>query len=131
MKYQLRFIEKYDIDAMARAAYSSGVHLADGRMEWLQLMMSMACGGEQLLDSFLLLASTAGRKFKERESKREFLKAVRKGRDVGLKFFIDRCEENGISPDDYLIHSNFNNQPSTNMQTTYPATPPSCRNSMN
>ena len=114
----MRFIEKYDIEAMARAAYRSGVHLADDRMEWLQLMMSMAGGGEQLLDSFLLLASTSS-KFKERESRREFLKAVRKSSDVGLKFFIDRCKEIGISPDDYLIHSNFNHQPSTNMQTTY------------
>ena len=102
MGYQLRFIEKYDIEAMARAVYSAGIHLADERKEWLRLMMSMAGGGERLLDSFLLLASTAGRKFKEYESRREFLKAVRKSSDVGLKFFIDRCKEKGISPNDYL-----------------------------
>jgi len=137
MNYRLRFIEKYDIVAMASALYSSGARLADDRKEWLQLMMSMACGGEQLLDSFLLLASTSS-KFKEHESKREFLKAVRKGRDEGLKFFIDRCKENGISPDDYLTpagladkchgrsewspnnyQTNNNQQQTTNMQTTY------------
>ena len=102
MGYQLRFIEKYDIEAMARAVYSAGIHLADDRKEWLQLMMSMAGGGERLLDSFLLLASMAGRKFKERENRREFRKAMRKSSDVGLKFFIDRCKEKGISPNDYL-----------------------------
>ena len=102
MGYQLRFIEKYDIEAMARAVYSAGIHLADERKEWLQLMMSMAGGGERLLDSFLLLASTAGKKFKERENRRLFLKAVGKSSDVGLKFFIDRCKEKGISPNDYL-----------------------------
>ena len=102
MGYQLRFIEKYDIEAMARAVHSAGIHLADNRKEWLQLMMSMAGGGEQLLDSFLLLSSMAGPKFKERENRREFLKAVRKSSDVGLKYFIDRCRENGIEPNDYL-----------------------------
>ena len=102
MGYQLRFIEKYDIEAMARAVYSAGIHLADERKEWLQLMMSMAGGGERLLDSFLLLASTAGKKYKERENRRLFLKAVGKSSDVGLKFFIDRCKEKGISPNDYL-----------------------------
>ena len=102
MGYQQRFIEKYDIEAMARAVYSAGIHLADDRKEWLQLMMSMAGGGERLLDSFLLLASTAGKKFKERENRRLFLKAVGKSSDVGLKFFIDRCKEKGISPNDYL-----------------------------
>ncbi len=102
MGYQLRFIEKYDIEAMARAVYSAGIHLADERKEWLQLMMSMAGGGERLLDSFLLLASMAGKKFKERENRRLFLKAVGKSSDVGLKFFIDRCKEKGISPNDYL-----------------------------
>ena len=102
MGYQLRFIEKYDIEAMARAVYSAGIHLADDRKEWLQLMMSMAGGGERLLDSFLLLASMAGKKFKERENRRLFLKAVGKSSDVGLKFFIDRCKEKGISPNDYL-----------------------------
>ena len=102
MGYQLRFIEKYDIEAMARAVYSAGIHLADDRKEWLRLMMSMAGGGERLLDSFLLLASMAGRKFKERENRREFRKAMRKSSDVGLKFFIDRCKEKGISPNDYL-----------------------------
>ena len=102
MGYQLRFIEKYDIEAMARAVYSAGIHLADDRKEWLQLMMSMAGGGERLLVSFLLLASMAGRKFKERENRREFLKAVPKSCDTGLKFFIDRCKEKGISPNDYL-----------------------------
>ena len=102
MGYQLRFIEKYDIEAMARAVYSAGIHLADDRKEWLQLMMSMAGGGERLLDSFLLLASMAGRKFKERENRREFRKAMRKSCDAGLKFFIDRCKEKGISPNDYL-----------------------------
>ena len=64
MGYQLRFIEKYDIEAMARAVYDAGIHLADDRKEWLRLMMSMAGGGERLLDSFLHLASMAGRKFK-------------------------------------------------------------------
>ena len=102
MGYQLRFIEKYDIEAMARAVYSAGIHLADERKEWLQLMMSMAGGGERLLDSFLLLASMAGKKFKERENRRLFLKAVQKSSDVGLKFFIDRCKEKGISPNDFL-----------------------------
>ncbi len=102
MGYQLRFIEKYDIEAMARAVHSAGIHLADNRKEWLQLMMSMAGGGEQLLEPFLLLSSMAGPKFKERENRREFLKAVRKSSDVGLKYFIDRCRENGIEPNDYL-----------------------------
>ncbi len=102
MGYQMRFIERYDIEAMARAVYSAGIHLADDRKEWLQLMMSMAGGGERLLDSFLLLASMAGRKFKERENRREFRKAMRKSCDAGLKFFIDRCKEKGISPNDYL-----------------------------
>ncbi len=102
MGYQLRFIEKYDIEAMARAVYSAGIHLTDDRKEWLQLMMSMAGGGERLLDSFLLLASMAGKKYKERENRRLFLKAVGKSSDVGLKFFIDRCKEKGISPNDYL-----------------------------
>ena len=102
MGYQLQFIEKYDIEAMARAVYSAGIHLADDRKEWLQLMMSMAGGGERLLDSFLLLASMAGKKFKERENRRLFLKAVPKSCDAGLKFFIDRCKEKGISPNDYL-----------------------------
>ena len=102
MGYQLRFIEKYDIEAMARAVYNAGIHLADDRKEWLRLMMSMAGGGERLLDSFLLLASMAGRKFKERENRRLFLKAVPKSCDAGLKFFIDRCKEKGISPNDYL-----------------------------
>ena len=102
MGYRLRFIEKYDIEAMARADFNAGIHLADGRKEWLQLMMSMAGGGERLLDSFLLLASMAGRKFNERENRREFLKAVRKSSDVALKYFIDRCRENGIEPNDYL-----------------------------
>lgn len=102
MGYQLRFIEKYDIEAMARAVYNAGIHLADDRKEWLRLMMSMAGGGERLLDSFLLLASMAGRKFKERENRREFRKAMRKSCDAGLKFFIDRCKEKGISPNDYL-----------------------------
>ncbi len=102
MGYQLRFIEKYDIEAMARAVYNAGIHLADERKEWLQLMMSMAGGGERLLDSFLLLASMAGKKFKERENRRLFLKAVGKSSDAGLKFFIDRCKEKGISPNDYL-----------------------------
>ena len=87
---------------MARAVYSAGIHLADDRKEWLQLMMSMAGGGKRLLDSFLLLASMAGRKFKERENRREFRKAMRKSCDAGLKFFIDRCKEKGISPNDYL-----------------------------
>ena len=137
MGYQLRFIEKYDIEAMARAVYSAGIHLADGRKEWLQLMMSMAGGGERLLDSFLLLASMSVKKYKERENRRLFLKAVSKGSDAGLKFFIDQCEKNGISPNDYLApaaladsyrgrsawrrnnnHTN-NHQPQiTNMQTT-------------
>ncbi len=102
MGYQLRFIERYDIEAMARAVHSAGIHLADNRKEWLQLMMSMAGGGEQLLEPFLLLSSMAGPKFKERENRREFLKAVRKSSDVGLKYFIDRCRENGIEPNDYL-----------------------------
>ena len=102
MGYKLRFIEKYDIEAMARAVHSAGIHLADDRKEWLQLMMSMAGGGEQLLEPFLLLSSMAGPKFKERENRREFLKAVRKSSDVGLKYFIDRCRENGIEPNDYL-----------------------------
>ena len=102
MGYQLRFIEKYDIEAMARAVYSAGIHLADDRKEWLQLMMSMAGGGERLLDSFLLLASMAGRKFKERENRREFLKAVPKSCDTGLFFFIDLCRKKGISPNDFL-----------------------------
>lgn len=102
MGYQLRFIERYDIEAMARAVYSAGIHLADDRKEWLRLMMSMAGGGERLLDSFLLLASMAGRKFKERENRREFRKAMRKSCDAGLFFFIDRCKEKGISPNDYL-----------------------------
>ena len=102
MGYQLRFIEKYDIEAMARAVYSAGIHLADDRKEWLRLMMSMAGGGERLLDSFLLLASMAGRKFKERENRREFLKAVPKSCDTGLFFFIDLCRKKGISPNDYL-----------------------------
>lgn len=102
MGYQLRFIEKYDIEAMARAVYSAGIHLADDRKEWLQLMMSMAGGGERLLDSFLLLASMSVKKYKERENRRLFLKAVGKSSDVGLKFFIDRCKEKGISPNDYL-----------------------------
>ena len=102
MGYQLRFIEKYDIEAMARAVYSAGIHLADDRKEWLRLMMSMAGGGERLLDSFLLLASMAGRKFKERENRREFLKAVPKSCDTGLFFFIDLCRKKGISPNDFL-----------------------------
>ncbi len=102
MGYQLRFIEKYDIEAMARAVYSAGIHLADERKEWLQLMMSMAGGGERLLDSFLLLASMAGKKFKERENRRLFLKAVPKSCDTGLFFFIDLCRKKGISPNDYL-----------------------------
>ena len=102
MGYQLRFIERYDIEAMARAVHRAGIHLADNRKEWLQLMMSMAGGGVRLLEPFLLLASMAGRKFKERENRREFLKAVRKSSDVGLKYFIDRCRENGIEPNDYL-----------------------------
>ena len=102
MGYQLRFIEKYDIEAMARAVYCAGIHLADDRKEWLQLMMSMAGGGERLLDSFLLLASMSVKKYKERENRRLFLKAVGKSSDVGLKFFIDRCKEKGISPNDYL-----------------------------
>lgn len=102
MGYRLRFIEKYDIEAMARAVYNAGIHLADDRKEWLRLMMSMAGGGERLLDSFLLLASMAGKKFKERENRRLFLKAVGKSSDVGLKFFIDRCKEKGILPNDYL-----------------------------
>ena len=102
MGYQLRFIEKYDIEAMARAVYSAGIHLADDRKEWLRLMMSMAGGGERLLDSFLLLASMAGRKFKERENRREFRKAMRKSCDTGLFFFIDLCRKKGISPNDYL-----------------------------
>ena len=102
MGYQLRFIERYDIEAMARAVHRAGIHLADNRKEWLQLMMSMAGGGEQLLEPFLLLSSMAGPKFKERENRREFLKAVRKSSDVGLKYFIDRCRENGIEPNDYL-----------------------------
>ena len=102
MGYQLRFIERYDIEAMARAVHSAGIHLADNRKEWLQLMMSMAGGGVRLLEPFLLLSSMAGPKFKERENRREFLKAVRKSSDVGLKYFIDRCRENGIEPNDYL-----------------------------
>lgn len=137
MGYQLRFIEKYDIEAMARAVYSAGIHLADDRKEWLQLMMSMAGGGERLLDSFLLLASMAGKKFKERENRRLFLKAVGKSSDVGLKFFIDRCKEKGISPNDYLApaaladsyqsrstwrqsnnHTNHNHQQPTPIQST-------------
>ena len=87
---------------MARAVHSAGIHLADNRKEWLQLMMSMAGGGVRLLEPFLLLSSMAGPKFKERENRREFLKAVRKSSDVGLKYFIDRCRENGIEPNDYL-----------------------------
>jgi len=137
MGYQLRFIEKYDIEAMARAVYSAGIHLADDRKEWLQLMMSMAGGGERLLDSFLLLASMAGKKFKELENRRLFLKAVGKSSDVGLKFFIDRCKEKGISPNDYLApaaladsyqsrstwrqnnnHTNHNHQQPTPIQAT-------------
>ena len=102
MGYQLRFIEKYDIEAMARAVYSAGILLTDDRKEWLQLMMSMAGGGVRLLDSFLLLASMSVKKYKERENRRLFLKAVGKSSDVGLKFFIDRCKEKGISPNDYL-----------------------------
>jgi len=137
MGYQLRFIEKYDIEAMARAVYSAGIHLADDRKEWLQLMMSMAGGGERLLDSFLLLSSTAGKKFKERENRRLFMKAVGKSSDVGLKFFIDRCKEKGISPNDYLApaaladsyqsrsawrqnnnHTNHNHQQQSSIQAT-------------
>ena len=137
MGYQLRFIEKYDIEAMARAVYSAGIHLADDRKEWLQLMMSMAGGGERLLDSFLLLASMAGKKFKERENRHLFLKAVGKSSDVGLKFFIDRCKEKGITPNDYLApaaladsyqsrstwrqnnnHTNHNHQQPTSIQAT-------------
>jgi len=137
MGYQLRFIEKYDIEAMARAVYSAGIHLADERKEWLQLMMSMAGGGERLLDSFLLLASMADKKFKERENRRLFLKAVGKSSDVGLKFFIERCKEKGISPNDYLApaaladsyqsrsawrqnnnHTNHNHQQQSSIQAT-------------
>ena len=137
MGYQLRFIEKYDIEAMARAVYSAGIHLADERKEWLQLMMSMAGGGERLLDSFLLLASMAGRKFKERENRREFLKAVPKSCDTGLFFFIDLCRKKGISPNDYLApaaladsyqsrsawrqnnnHTNHNHQQQSSIQAT-------------
>ncbi len=137
MGYQLRFIEKYDIEAMARAVYSAGIQLADDRKEWLQLMMSMAGGGERLLDSFLLLASMAGRKFKERENRREFLKAVPKSCDTGLFFFIDLCRKKGISPNDYLApaaladsyqsrsawrqnnnHTNHNHQQQSSIQAT-------------
>ena len=137
MGYQLRFIEKYDIEAMARAVYSAGINLADDRKEWLQLMMSMAGGGERLLDSFLLLASMSVKKYKERENRRLFLKAVGKSSDVGLKFFIDRCKEKGISPNDYLApaaladsyqsrsnwrqnnnHTNHNHQQPTSIQAT-------------
>jgi len=137
MGYQLRFIEKYDIEAMARAVYSAGINLADERKEWLQLMMSMAGGGERLLDSFLLLASMSVKKYKERENRRLFLKAVSKSCDAGLKFFIDRCKEKGISPNDYLApaaladsyqsrstwrqnnnHTNHNHQQPTPIQAT-------------
>ncbi|MBR3541099.1 MAG: hypothetical protein IKO08_06545 [Bacteroidales bacterium] len=137
MGYQLRFIEKYDIEAMARAVYSAGIQLADDRKEWLQLMMSMAGGGERLLVSFLLLASMAGRKFKERENRREFLKAVPKSCDTGLFFFIDLCRKKGISPNDYLApaaladsyqsrsawrqnnnHTNHNHQQQSSIQAT-------------
>ena len=137
MRYQLRFIEKYDIEAMARAVYSAGIHLADDRKEWLQLMMSMAGGGERLLDSFLLLASMAGKKFKERENRREFLKAVPKSCDTGLFFFIDLCRKKGISPNDFLApaaladsyqsrstwrqnnnHTNHNHQQQSSIQAT-------------
>ena len=102
MGYKLRFIEKYDIEAMARAVYNAGINLAFLRDDWLRLMISMAGGGEQLLDSFLLLASMSVEKYKERENRRVFLKAVRKSCDAGLKYFIDLCRKNGIMPNDYL-----------------------------
>ena len=102
MGYKLRFIEKYDIEAMARAVYNAGINLAFLRDDWLRLMISMAGGGEQLLDSFLLLASMSVEKYKERENRRLFLKAVRKSCDAGLKYFIDLCRKNGIMPNDYL-----------------------------
>ncbi len=47
----MRFIDTFDIERMARAAHSAGIHLADSREDWLKLMMSMAGGGERLLDS--------------------------------------------------------------------------------
>ncbi len=120
----MRFIDTFDIEKMAQAAHSAGIHLADSREEWLKLMMSMAGGGERLLDSFLLLSSMAGSKYNEKENRREFIKAVRKSSDVGLSYFIDQCEAHGLSRNEFRLkrfekrsfHKNQNSIFSTHQQ---------------
>ena len=116
----MRFIDTFDIERMAQAAHSAGIHLADSREDWLKLMMSMAGGGERLLDSFLLLSSMAGSKFHEKENRREFLKTIRKSSDVGLKYFIDQCEAHGLSRNDFRKRQSsksFSNHYRSNLMT--------------
>lgn len=93
--------EKYDLRRLANDLYLSGVNLAEDRHDWIVLMRSMAGGGEALRESFLKLASQ-GSTYKEKESNREFTKAIRKTNDASLAWFLKKAKELGYNLDDYL-----------------------------
>ena len=97
----MQISETYDLRRLASDIYLSGVNLAERRDDWLKLMYSLAGGGELLLDSFLRLASQ-GSTYKERESRREFLKATRKTNDTNLAWFLKTAKELGYELNDYL-----------------------------
>ena len=97
----MQISETYDLRRLASDIYLSGVNLAERRDDWLKLMYSLAGGGEALLDSFLRLASQ-GSTYKERESRREFLKATRKTNDTNLAWFLKTAKELGYELNDYL-----------------------------
>ena len=93
--------DKYDLRRLANDLYLSGVNLAEDRHDWIVLMRSMAGGGEALRESFLKLASQ-GSTYKEKESNREFTKAIRKTNDASLAWFLKKAKELGYDLDDYL-----------------------------
>ena len=93
--------EKYDLRRLASDIYLSGVNLAEDRHDWIVLMRSMAGGGEALRESFLKLASQ-GSTYKEKESNREFTKAIRKTNDSSLAWFLKKAKDLGYNLDDYL-----------------------------
>ena len=92
--------EKYNLRTIAQAIYASGYNVAERREDWLHLMMSLSGAGEAYLDTFLLLASQ-GSTYKEKESRREFLKAVRKHSDQDLAGFLAIAKKAGIDIRDH------------------------------
>ena len=93
--------QKYNLKRLASDIYASGVNLAERFPEWITLMYSMAGGGDDMLESFLKLASL-GSTYKQKENRRAFLHAVNVVKDDSLAGFLKTAQSLGYKLDDYL-----------------------------